>query len=535
LSWKQKLMEKLDYLRIISDNFQIIDKSEKSVPFLLNSVQEALFRTLSGKDIVLKARQEGVSSLVLALFTVDFLFMENSRSVCIAHDKDSTIKLFDRVKYFIKSFEEKNGIKVPMNYETRTELVNQSNNAYFYVGTAGSGNFGRSATLTNIHFSEIAFYPQPEKIYLAASQAGNPRRIIIESTAWGYGDFFFKMWTEAVNERNMYRSHFFGWQDFKEYTAPTEMHIEKTTEEREMQSQFHLTDGQLSWRRIKMSEFTSDTSFRREYPMTPDEAFVSSGNPVFNTAALQWYRTAQSQIQPPKSIGNLVGSIPPSLDKQEGGYLRVWKYPADNQQYVIGADTAEGTTQGDYACAQVLDRKTFEQVAVWHGRVDPDMFGRELYRLGMFYNSALIAPERNSIGIAAIMVLRELYYPNLYIRESIGNLQDKLKPELGWVTNMTSKPLMIADAQRAVRDKLITLHDELTLGELFSYQYDESGHANAVTGAHDDRVIALMIAIQMHNRTPLLIQERNSIAEDPNEITGFSSSDNDFSGGEPMP
>jgi hypothetical protein len=414
-------------------------------------------------------------------------------------------------------------------------MVNKENNAYFYIGTAGSGNFGRSATLTNVHFSEIAFYQQPEKVYLAASQAGTPKRIIIESTAWGYGDFFFKMWNDAVNERNMYRAHFFGWQDFKEYTAPASYLFEKTTEERDIQERFKLTDGQIAWRRVKLSEFTSDTSFKREYPMTPDEAFVSSGNPVFNVASLQWYRTAQSQIQPPKAIGNLVGANPPSIDKVDTGYLRIWKFPMELQQYVIGADTAEGVAGGDFACAQVIDRKTFEQVAVWHGRVDPDMFGRELYRLGMYYNNALIAPERNSIGIAAIMTLRELYYSNIYIRESIGNLQDKLKPELGWITNMTTKPLMIADAQRAIRDKLIYIHDELTLQELFSYQYDESGHANAVTGANDDRVIALMIAIQMHNRTPLQINEVNSIAESPNEISGYSSSDNDFSGGEPLP
>jgi len=532
--WKSKPMAKLDYQNVIQENFRIIDKNEKSVPFQLNSVQAKLEQTLTGRDIVLKARQEGVSSLALALFTVDFLFLENSRSVCIAHDKDSTIKLFDRVKYFIKSFEDKNEIKVPMTYETRTELVNQSNGAYFYVGTAGSGNFGRSATLTNVHFSEIAFYPQPEKIYLAASQAGTPRRIIIESTAWGYGDFFFKMWNESINERNMYRAHFFGWQDFHEYTAPVTERIDKTSVERDLQERFKITDGQLAWRRIKMTEFPTETSFQREYPMTPDEAFVSSGNPVFNIASLQWYRTAQSQIQKPLAVGNLVGANPPSLDKTETGYLKVWKSPTEGQQFVIGADAAEGVTNGDYACAQVIDRKTFEQVAVWHGRVDPDIFGRELYRLGMYYNQALIAPERNSIGIAAIMVLREMYYPSLYIRETVGNLQDKLKPELGWITNMSTKPLMVADGQRAIRDKLLILHDELTLAELFSYQYDEAGHANAVTGAHDDRVIALLIAIQMHQRTPLQLNETNRIAEEPNEISGAYSPDNDFSGGEPI-
>lgn len=522
-----------DYQRIIEENFRIIDKNERSVPFVFNPIQKKIFDTITGRDIVLKARQEGCSSLILALFAVDFLFMENSRSVCIAHDRDSTIKLFDRVKYFIKAFEERTETKIPLTYNTRTELVNEENNAYFYVGTAGSGNFGRSATLTNVHFSEIAFYPQPEQIYLAASQAGTPRRIFIESTAWGYGDFFFKMWNDAVNEKNSYRAHFFGWHDFPEYTAPADYQVEMTSEESKIKDRFHLTHGQIAWRRVKMSEFTSDTSFKREYPMTPDEAFVSSGNPVFSIESLQWYRTAQSQIKPAAVIGNLVGSSPPAFDKADKGYIRVWQLPKANSQYVIGADAAEGRPQGDFACAQVLDRRTFEQVAVWHGKCDPDVFGRELFRLGAWYNNALMAPERNSIGIAAIVALRDLYYPNLYIRESVGTLEDKLKPELGWITDLKTKPLMVADGQKAIRDKLIMLHDELTLNELFSYQFDESGKANAVVGAHDDRVIALLIAIQMYYRTPLITAQKNRIIDaeygQANQITEL-----DFSGGDPL-
>ena len=530
-------MDKLNYKAIIEENFRIIDKNERSVPFILNSVQEKLYNSLGSRDIVLKARQEGISSFVLALFTVDFLFTDNSRSVCIAHDKDSTIKLFDRVKGFIKAFEEKTGVHVPLTYNTRTELVNESNGAYFYVGTAGSGNFGRSATLTNVHFSEIAFYQQPEKVYLAASQAGTPKRIIIESTAWGYGDFFHKMWQEAVNGTSNYMAHFFGWQDFSEYTAPANVAIDLTTEEQTIKERFHVTAAQIAWRRLKLSEFTNPSSFKREYPMIPDEAFVTSGNPVFNIDSLQYYRTAESQMKPPLMTGNLIGANPMVLDKNEGGYLKVWKPPVDLGQYVIGADVAEGQEKGDYACAQVIDKRSFEQVAVWHGRVDPDIFGRELYRLGMYYNEAVIAPERNSIGIAAIIQLRNMYYPNLYIRESVGNVEDKLKPEIGWITNLQTKPIMVAEGQRAIRDKMISIHDEQTINELFSYQYDASGHTNAVPGAHDDRVVALMIAIQMYIRTPLNVTTKNAITETnvPNLIgTPTMQSDFDFSGGDPM-
>lgn len=517
----------IDYQRFIEDNFDLIDKNERRVRFNLNSVQKKLYDALCGRDIILKARQEGVSTLILALFCVDFILMDNSRSVCIAHDKDSTIKLFDRVKFFIKSFSEKTGITIPMQYETKSEMVNESNGAYFYVGTAGSRTFGRSATLTNVHFSEIAFYQAPEEIYLAASQAGTPRRVIIESTANGVGDFFYKMWGDAIAGQNNYKPHFYGWNAHEEYKAPVAVSIEPTKDEDELMTRHQLSKQQIAWRRLKMGEFTNIAKFKQEYPLTPEEAFISSGNPVFNIDSLIFYKTNQNQMKPPKFIGNLVGAKPPVLETNEKGYLKIWQIPKPEGQYVIGADPAEGTIEGDYSCAQVLDRRTFEQVAVWHGKCDPDIFGRELNKLGMYYNEAMLAPENNSMGIAVVLVLRDLYYPNLYIREKAGSIEEKLLPEFGWKTDMKTKPFLITSTGRAIRDKLIMLHDEATLMELFSYQYDESGAANATTGAHDDRVIALMIAIEIYNRTPVEDRRGNDIAH----VVTIDKNENNFEGG----
>jgi hypothetical protein len=504
-----------DYQGFIEDNFLIINKNESVVPFSFNNVQKRLYDSLASRDIVLKARQEGASSLVLALFTVDFLMNDNTRSVCIAHDKDSTIKLFDRVKFYIKSFEKKTGQDVPLQYNTRSELVNELNGSTFYVGTAGSASFGRSSTLTNIHFSEFAFYKNPEEIYLSASQAGTPKHIIIETTANGVGGFFYKQWNDAVTSRSNFTPHFFGWNDNSEYTAPKDVSISLTTEEENMKTRFNLTNGQLAWRRMKIAELGSEITFRQEYPITPEEAFISSGNPVFNVDALTFFKT--KTVTEPKHIGALVGQRPPAFESNREGYLKIWEMPKDGSQYVIGADVAEGTEGGDYSCAQVINRKTYEQVAVFHGHIDVDLFGKELYKLGTFYKQAMIAPERNSIGIAVILVLREMDYGNIWIREKEVQVKDKLTPELGWVTDSKTKPIMIANLGKSIREKAIILRDELTIHELYSYQYDSAGHANAVSGSHDDRVIALLIANEMYNRVPLYSASGNDIAtEDPN-------------------
>jgi len=506
-------MNKLDYRTFIENNFSIVNKTELRVPFTFNQVQIKLFDSLTGRDIVLKARQEGISSLVLALFTVDFLLTPNSRSVCIAHDSTSTIKLFDRVKYFIKSFEEKTQIPVPMKYNSRSEIVNEELNSYFYVGAAGTQSFGRSATLTNVHFSEIGFYPNPEEIYLSASQAGTPKQIVIESTANGVGDFLHKFWTETVNKSNNYRSHFFGWHDYPEYTAPFDTKIDLEPEEVKLKETYNLTNGQLAWRRLKLSEFPTKDKFFQEYPINAEEAFISSGNPVFSIESLDYFK--KKVARPPIGIGNLVGHKPPVFERNEKGYLKIWRQPKQGGQYIIGADPCEGVRSGDYACAQVLDRATFEQVAVLHGRVDPDHFGRQLYNLGYYYNEATIAPERNSIGLAVVLALRELDYPMIYIREKVGEIQDKLTPEIGWQTNMKTKPLMIATTGKAIRDKHLILNDIDTINELIAYQYDEKGSANAPVGGNDDRVMAIMIASEMYNRVPLYDVTGNEITKEP--------------------
>jgi len=503
----------LPYRGFIEKYFSIVDKNEKVVPFKLGNAQELLYNAMTGRDLVLKARQEGISSLILALFAVDFIMMDNSRSVCIAHDRDSTVKLFERVKFFIKSYEEVTGDKIPLRYNTKTDLVNERTNSYFYVGTAGSQSFGRSATLTNIHFSEIAFYPNPEEVYLSASQAGTPRRIVIESTANGIGDFFYQMWNDSEEKKSIYQPHFFGWDKHEEYKAPDDVKIALTTEEDNMMTRFQLSRAQMAWRRIKLAEFPDPMKFQQEYPLTPEEAFISSGHPVFPVDTLVWYKTKKELIIPPIHTGNLLGYKPPTFEESKGGYLEIWKMPDPHREYIIGGDTCEGVSGGDYACAQVIDRKSLEQVALWHGRVEPDIFGREMYKLGLFYKDAMVAPERNASGLATILTLRDLYYPNLYIREKLGDVKDKFHPELGWKTDMKTKPVMIASMQQILRDKQLILHDSATLHELFSYQYDEAGSANATKGSHDDRVIALMIAVEVINRTPIATISTNKLQE----------------------
>lgn len=248
----------MNYINNLS-RFNIVNKEGQVVPFIVNKFQEQFINSMTGKDIILKCRQVGFSSAILGMFTIDFLSKDNSRSVCISHDSPSAQKLLDRVKYFIKSAQDK-GLLADLKYNSRNELVNATKNSSFYIGAAGSKSFGRSDTLTNLHLSEFAYYPDPEAMLSSALQAvvpGGSGKCFIESTANGM-NFFKTFWDRSIAGLTGFKTHFFDNSFYsKEFLE---------------QKKNELND-----------------KFPQEYPASDVEAFLSSGDCFFDKQALQQY------------------------------------------------------------------------------------------------------------------------------------------------------------------------------------------------------------------------------------------------------
>src|SRR3989339_766737 len=157
-----------NYRQFIEDNFKIVNKQGVLVDFILNAIQRKyLLEDYTGTDDILKARQEGFSSLINAIFTADFLLKEHSYSVIVADIEENATGLLDRVKMFLSSYEEKNKIKIPLKYDSRFEMYNNFMDSRFVIGTAKNAEFGRSKTITNLHCSELAFF---SNIFYSASQ-----------------------------------------------------------------------------------------------------------------------------------------------------------------------------------------------------------------------------------------------------------------------------------------------------------------------------------------------------------------------------
>ncbi len=444
---------------LIELTFYVIDKDSQDVQFKLNKAQERFLEDMTGRDLILKARQLGFSTLILAIFTYDFLFRENSTSMSISYETTAAQKLLEKVKHFIEP------LGVPLRYDSRNELYNEQMKSRFYIGSAASVTTGRGQTINNLHVSELAFYDKADQLMTGLLQAvpkeGN---VIIESTANGMGNFFHREWKKTDNDESAYTAHFFPWSSDPLYTAFVEPDFRPTNDERKAIEQFGLTRGQVMWMRNKKKEFKSDDAFKQEFPLSPNEAFISSGNPAFDMHSLQ---EMLERTKKPKIIGNLVGNkYHMSIEETDKGYLSVYEEPKDIDEYVVGADVAQTV---DFSSAHVIKKRTAEVVAVWHGRIDPKDFGKELERLGYYYNTAMIGVERNNQGIATLVQLNDSYYPMLYYREDITDTGENSTSKLGWECVAPDTKILMSDfTWKEAKD--VKKNDELISFEENSHQ-----------------------------------------------------------------
>ena len=180
---------------------------------------------------------------------------------------------------------------------------------------------------------------------------------------------------------------------------------------------------------------------------------------------------------------------------QARGYLKIWQPPVDGVEYVIGIDVALGVKDGDYSVMEVIRKDTREQVAEWHGHIDPDLLGTEAVFLGRYYNLALLAPEVNNHGIATVNAIRRYRYPRLYRRVKDGQVNDKTTSTYGWQTTQVTKPKIISMLTRVLRESATKIKSKAALSECLTYVVEEDGRkTSAQIGCHDDRVMALAIA-----------------------------------------
>lgn len=497
---------------------KIRTKDGKISPLVLNRVQVRFLAVVlrqwqtTGRVriVVLKARQQGFSTVISALHYWWTSQHEAQKGLVMAHIADSTTTLFDMYQRIHQNVPEL--LKPETKYSSRNELSFKALDTSITVATAGGKSVARGETLTFQHLSEVGFWPVA---FAAANFNGLIQAVpntdntfsFIESTANGVTGQYREIWVKAVSGENEFTPFFSAWFETPEYRETAPANFQRTPDERDLVKLYDLDNDQLYWRRRKIAN-TSLEMFQQEYPATSDEAFLSTGRPVFNSA--QIHALLKKPNEPIKRMAVYEGSV----EENDRGELLIYHdYPERNaqgqptgnrttvdpkQSYVIGADVGMGVRNGDASVAQVLD-DNLRQVAVWRGIVQPDYFAKILHTLGLHYNTAMIAPERNNHGLLCCVKLgRDMNYPNIYTDVTEGALEDRDSINIGFYTTERTKPLIIDKLRAVVRDAKIEINDKTTLQEMLTFVVTDSGRMEAEGSAHDDCVMSLAIANHIH-------------------------------------
>ncbi len=475
---------------IIESMFNVVTKEGEDVAFKLNSTQRKLDDNLTGRDLIPKARQEGVSTFFLARYTAACLRKRNVKAVIISHESESTQRLFSRCQYFLDNIR---GPRPVVGRSSANLLTFPKTDSMIYIGTAGSKKFGRGDTITHCHCSEYAYWPDPKTLLGGLLQAvPMSGEIAIESTGNGVGNDYHRRVIRAYENKSEWTCHFFNWLDFSEYSIKLSEADERAVLNRLNPDweepalvKYGLTPSQIVWRRIKLEELDYDIRmFKQEYPITLDECFQASGDSIF-------YRVRYEPTDLWKYQGNNLYTLDP--------------HPLRGHQYVLGADPSGGTGR-DNAAIQIFDLVTGEQVAEYSfNRVEPDVFGDKVTDLALLFNEAFIVVESNNHGPLTLDRIRDRdYSPSLiYSMEQAGaSFEDKTLMQMGFRTSVRTKPIMIGKLRQLLAKDWI-IHSPLLNGELSTFIEHEDGKLAAQKGCHDDRVMAAACAAMGMNHASI--------------------------------
>jgi hypothetical protein len=467
-------------------------KMNEAQKLIHGQIQKQLKETGRVRAIILKARQQGISTYCTGRVFHKVYFESYHKSVVMAHDAPTSEALFAMSQNIVAKMDDEYRPELAKSNAREIKLADRDSGYRLY--TAGSPEAGRGTTPTIAHLTEVAFWPFASQILSGLFQ-GIPNtdgtEVILESTANGIGNEFHRLWEGAVEGTNGYLAIFIPWFLTSEYYIEPPDNFELTADE-EHYSKIHggLLEGQMYWRRLKIGE-SGPLKFQQEYPATAQEAFITSGSNVIDGKKLDLYIPSAPKIW--RAFDYSTNSF--EKETPDKAFLKVFRSPDPKEPYVLAADPSLGVGK-DYSVGVVLNKQRQVCAVYRNNRIDPSLFGVELFYLGRYYNNALLAVETNNMGIATLNKLVELQYLNLYKQTKIANVSKEESTKLGWKTTHMTKPLIISLLKNVIESFDADVPDATILGELRNYVVFEDGSTGASSG-NDDTVIALAIALEV--------------------------------------
>jgi len=354
-----------DFARVF---LKVLDKEKHLVPFRWNKAQAHFQANRTGRDVILKARQLGFSTLIQGeMFRRTVTGTRTTMT--LAHDADTTAKLRLMADRFYEHCKF-GSIQPQRKYANASLTTYPEFDSTASIATAGNVETGRGGTYSDFHGSEVAFWKDAERIIAGAMQGGSPD-VVLESTPNGAQGYFYELAMEAMRGDGIYKLHFYPWWWDAEYKVDTPEPITYTDEEAELVRLHNLTQAQIKWRRGKQLELKG--FFLQEYPEDPITCFITSGNSYFGNLS-QVFTAPMNPVYDP------------------------------SHEYVAGLDFGQ---TNDFTAMPVLDVTAKCQVDLLHIRkLEWAEQRRRIKEMYQKWKCSRMGAESNSIGSVNIEALR---------------------------------------------------------------------------------------------------------------------------------
>jgi hypothetical protein len=486
----------------------IVTKAGKREPLRFNAIQRLFHIRRTGRDIALKPRQIGFTTLELARDLWTFLCRDGARVVvvCQSTADNGPAKLLSNVLRTMIEGLKSNGWPIRFSTEAWNEWVLPNGNT-LRITQAGASEAsaekkGRGGTITRLHLTETAFYDHAKKtlnsLFECVPGPETGSEIVNESTANGAAGLFYDQCKSAEAHKSQHTLHFFAWFDHPEYRTALDPG-EDVTPRDEVEAELAakgVTPEQLKWRRLKVEDKGKD-DFDQEYPSDSETCFLVSGRGFFDAEALKRLHDASADAKP--------------VDVRSHARIRIYQPPdrTRRSRYLVILDPAEGDG-GDPSGGIVYDIDTGEHVATLDGQFTPHLLAEAGAELARTYNDAKLVVERNNHGHAVLLALslpprgqcEGRLYSNVYVHDD-----DKE----GFPTTPVTRPQVLDGFEDAVRHGHWKSPDRAVLAQLRTFVV-KNGKPQAAAGTHYDLVMGAAIGWHVRQQQPARIKKPSTEA-----------------------
>lgn len=519
--------------------------------------------------VLLKARQWGGSTTSqLYMAWLQLIHKVGLNSLIIAHQGAGSDEIKDMFDRMIKAYPISMLYKLGETYnENESKLVGVGHsgsihrvpqrNCKIKIGTAERPDSCRGGDYNLVHLSEVGLWKttdgkKPEDIVRSACSGIllKPYTMIVyESTANGTGNFFQREYDAAKRGTSQFEAMFVSWFDIEQYSLSFENENEKadfavwlwknrnngSASSARAESGKYLwwlweqgaTLEAINWYVQERAKYNEHAPMASEYPSDDVEAFVHSGERVFDKYKVDEFRAS---CKPPKYIGDAYADGDSGKDALKNlrfaedtqGLLWIWDLPEiDDKEivtnrYLTIVDIGGRSKKADWSVILVIDRLFMldgdrpEVVAQWYGHIDMDILAWKAAQIAAFYDNSLLVIESNTLethdkerqvdGDLSHFILNQIkdVYPNLYARKQTEDeIREGLPRKYGFHTNVATKPMIISTLIKVVREHLYTERDERCLDEYVVYEKKQNGAFGAIIGKHDDLLMTRAIGLHI--------------------------------------